>query len=171
MPSYTAEYSTKVNAAMKAAGEKDCPACNGTKKREGKPCVACAGTGKVPSMFGSKYAVEVEFKTPPMIEQMRAMEEAGNTGGGLTVDTKDRLLRLCVMGRQVKISYDGKELGSFVCNDLMVPWDSFPVVAENPVALQLMYNLAVSSVMEKWLPPRTGTPAVAAQQTSGQKGS
>jgi hypothetical protein len=121
-----------------------------------------------PHDFLSKYRVDVEINDPPLIEQLKAMDEAAKLGGDMSVETKERLARACIKGREVKISYDGKLLGSFVTNSGLDPWDSFPVLKENPSSLSLLFDLCVSALMEKWLPPQVSAPPVAA--TPGRKG-
>jgi hypothetical protein len=162
MEKYTSKYTRLIGEQMKASSEKDCPACKGTGVAGKDPCLACKGTGKIADKFIERYQWEVDFKFPPVLEIVRSMDEAVSNQGTISIETKDRLLHLAIIGRPAKLSYDGVELGSFVSNSKEDVWDNFPVLADNPSALRLLMDLALSFVMSKWMPPQVGAPTAAA---------
>jgi hypothetical protein len=158
----TSNYTRLIGEQMKASSEKDCPGCKGTGIAGKDPCLPCNGTGKVADKFIDRYEWVVDFKFPPLLEIVRAMDEAVSSGGLISIDTKDRLLHLAIIGKPAKLNYDGVELGSFVSNSKEDVWDNFPVLADNPSALRLLMDLALSFVMSKWMPPQVGAPSAAA---------
>lgn len=112
------------------------------------------------------------FNDPPLRDINDILDEAAATGGQIPTAMKERLLRKMVQGKLIKVRYLEKELGSFTLNDDMtvvppreVPFESFPVLREHPSAYRQLLSLAISTVLEKSLPPQivsSPTPSPAA---------
>jgi hypothetical protein len=122
----------------------------------------------VPPDFLSKDKIEMDMRVPPLIEQLKAMDEAARLGGEMSTEMKDHITHLSVLGREVRVSYEDKLVGSFVSNSENDSWDNFPVMTENPPVLSLLHDLCVFAIMSKWSPPRASTQPAAANLTPGQ---
>lgn len=127
----------------------------------------------IPQGWSEGYRFEFDGWNDPPLKDIVSMLDSGSDSG-VTVEMKEELLRKMISGKTVKVSFRGKELGSFALNDGMMPvvpgqppvrtpFESFPVLRENPTAFRQLLSLAVSAVMEKCLPPQIATPPAAAQ--------
>ena len=166
---YTSDFITVVADKLRKAGTSTCQACKGTGKVAGSVCSECKGAGLVPSGFRKRYRVEVELKMPPLIECMRAMDEAKRNNGDLSIDLMDKILHYSIIGRPVKAFYDDVEIVSFVINNMNEPWDNHSQLVEHQQVLGLLYEMATSNIMLKWLPPPASTPQTAANAIGGSK--
>jgi hypothetical protein len=122
----------------------------------------------------ARYEIDVDpdWGEPPLLEVARVLTEIPKNGGwDLPVELQDKILRYSVVGRMVKISYDGRLLGAFQMNDLREPFENHPVLKNNPGVLPLLMKLALYRLREKSMPPMPKDPTAAAQQTPGSNAS
>jgi hypothetical protein len=112
------------------------------------------------------------FGMPPVIETAKVLGEIGKVGSltGVSDLTRERVMRYAILGKLTKVSYNGKEIGSFVMNKFEDVLDNFPVLRENPGAVLILENVAMAHLLQKSMPPRIGGQATAAG-TSGPQGS
>ena len=90
------------------------------------------------------YSIEIDsFNTPPVLEVVRFIQDAMNE------ERQDQIARHCIKGKDVKIMLEGEQVGSFALNDLNAPWDIFPVLADNPLALILILETCAGYILKK----------------------
>ena len=123
-----------------------------------------AGTG-TPEV--EDYVVEIDgFGMPPMMEVVRVLTEIGQAKGvSIPMESKVMVMRYGIVGRQVKVSCKGRELGSFKMNSLNDNLEIFPVLTENPVVVMLLMRMTLANLIEKSMPLQPSGPAAAAGTT------
>jgi hypothetical protein len=104
------------------------------------------------------FSIEVPegFATIPVIEIARAY-------GNITeFETREKITRLSILGKQVKIILEGQEVGAFIMNDMSDKFDGFPVLSQYPYALIVLFDICVGDMVKKSLPPLKNTGAMQA---------
>jgi hypothetical protein len=135
-------------------------------------------------IYNSKYVVETtkeftkyikekdsfsqfEFEIPngfalvPVMEICRSISEYDN------LKYQEDITRYCIIGKQIKVKLDGKEVGNFIMNRLDDKWESYEVFMKYPLALFNLKEICMAYITKKLLPPQrntlTPTPAGAMQ--------
>ena len=73
------------------------------------------------------YTVDIagDVTLPPVLEIVRYLTEYAS--GSLSPESKERILRTAIIGKQVTISYRGKQLGAFTMNQMSDLFDAYEV--------------------------------------------
>jgi hypothetical protein len=128
----------------------------------------------VEANWSSHYSFEFEgFNEPPLMDVVEMLDSTSESGE-IPMHLRERILRTMINGKKIVVKYRDKELGAFILNAPQpmpgqplpkpTPFESFPVLAENPAAFRQLLNLVIATVMEKSLPPQTVTPPAAARR-------
>lgn len=90
------------------------------------------------------FALEPDgFKMPPVLEVLRFMRDL-NDG-----DAQERNCRWCLMDRTVRLKVNGQQVGSgFTFSDMNAPWDIYPEIKANPLALKFLFELTGAFVLK-----------------------
>jgi hypothetical protein len=120
--------------------------------------------------FLQDYAVEVDaFNDVPLLEQMRYIAEMGN--GAESLELKEKVAKISVVGHAVTVSYKGQKIGSFTVNDLSNRFDDHEILRKHPAAYSLLLEVCSRKIVEKYLPPRAESDPPAAAAGNGTQGS
>ena len=109
------------------------------------------------------YSIDVEpnFSMPPVREVVNFVSNPGDE------DLQDRNARFCILGKVVKIMYDGSVVGTGMqFNGIDDPWDLWGSLRDHPLALITLRELAAAFVLKNSVPPRKKGPAEAAGQAT-----
>jgi hypothetical protein len=111
-----------------------------------------------PDYDAAVYTIEVDdvFKDPPILELCKFMQDTAD------IELQDRMVRYCVLGRQVTVYLDGESVGSFRRNGFDDAWEVCPVINEHPIAYKLLADIVVCYLLKKSTPPRKKTSTSAA---------
>ena len=111
-----------------------------------------------PDYDAAVYTIDVDelFKDPPILELCKFMQDTAD------IDAQDRMVRYCILGRQVTVYLDGESVGSFRRNGFDDSWDAIPVINEHPIAYKLLADIVVCHLLKKSTPPRKKTSTSAA---------
>ncbi len=131
-----------------------------------------ARLNKIPRDFQKEFAFEVDgdMGMPPLLDVVRYLTEMGERDG-LSVESKEKILRHAILGRKVTIAYRGKDLGSFTMNSMSDPLEAFDPLRNNPSAVLLLMEITSNRMVEKSLPPQEGDPLAAAETRGSQPSS
>ena len=123
---------------------------------------------KSPRDFQKDYTFEIDgdMGMPPLLDVVRYLTEMAEKDG-LSVESKERILRHAILGKRVTLTYRGKELGAFTMNAMNDPLEAFDPLRNNPAAVMLLMEITSNRMVEKSLPPQDSDPPMAA----GTKGS
>jgi len=120
--------------------------------------------------FLQDYAVEMEsFNDVPLLEQMRYIAEMGN--GADSVEMKEKVAKLSLVGKPVTVLYKGQKIGNFQLNDMTNRFDDQEVLRKHPAAYSLLLEVCSRKIVEKYLPPRAESDPPAAATPNGTPGS
>jgi hypothetical protein len=111
------------------------------------------------SSASDRYSIEIEpgFGMPPVRDVIAFISAPHD------VDLQDRNARFCILGKTIKIKFDGELVGNGMqFNDIESPWDLWPDLAKHPMALITIRELAAAFVLKNSIPPRKKGPAEAA---------
>ena len=125
---------------------------------------------KIDDDFLKGYVIDIDgdMAIPPLRDIVRYLTEYAS--GTLGYESKESILKQAILGKKVTIHYKGRDMGSFVMNNMSDPFDLFEPLKRNPTALMLLMELATSAMVGKSLPPQVESgQTVAAAST--QKGS
>jgi hypothetical protein len=126
----------------------------------------------VPKNFLSGWKIEVDgdMNMPPVRDVVRYLTEMGN--GGLSDDSKEKILKSAILGKKVSLHYFDRDMGSFVMNSMSDNFDNFDCLKNNPTALMLLYEITSAKMVEKSMPPQTRSdPQAAAGMPGSQRSS
>ena len=99
------------------------------------------------------------FNNPDILDLMDFL------GGTADKSACDKLVRQCVVGKNVTFYMDGDSIGSIRMNNVNDPWSVFPVFADYPMAYKTLADVVTIYLLKKSKLPRkkgTGPGAVAA---------
>lgn len=107
--------------------------------------------------FGDGYKIHVDFSMPPVILCARFMRilMSGKLDEEENQNFRDQMLHRMIVGKDVKISFNGVEVGAFKINGLDDNWDAFEIFHQHPVAFSTLQNVAEAWLLGKYKPPRT----------------
>lgn len=89
------------------------------------------------------------FNPIPVMEQVKAYNLVMKN----PIKVGERLTRIMITKKPIKISLEGKEIGCFSMNNENDPFDIFPVFKTHPSALNALFDVCTGDFFLKYLPP------------------
>jgi hypothetical protein len=100
-----------------------------------------------------QFSIDIDggFAKPPVLSICRAMNE------GMNFDHQVELTKYCILGKNVKIYLDEKEIGNIIMTSVDAKFDVFPVFEEYPMSLQCLIDTCIAHISKKYLPSLKNT--------------
>ena len=125
------------------------------------------GMAEVIAQFEKDYesaeiAMDLDGDTFGNPDILDLMDFLGDTGDKSKID---KMVRQCVIGKNVSFKLDGDPIGAIRLNGIADSWASFPVFTEYPMAYKTLADIVTVHLLKKSKLPRkkgTGPGAVAA---------
>lgn len=99
----------------------------------------------------SLYSIEVDpgFQMPPVRKIVSFISDTENE------DLQDEIAKYCILGRTVKIKFDGDFVGPGICfNSINDPWDLWSELSSHPLAPITLRESASAFVLKNSIPQR-----------------
>ena len=102
----------------------------------------------------AEYTIEIDqtFKDPPIVQLCKFMQDTAD------LEMQDKMIRYCVLDRQVTVYLDGVNVGGFRMNGLADAWEVIPVINEHPKAYKMLADIVTGYLAKKFTLPRKKIP-------------
>ena len=108
---------------------------------------------KLPPDWVRDYQIDVEdYTLPPLLDIVQYLTEFAENGGRFSASSKEKIVRVAIFQKPVKVKYKGEDLPGFTMNTSNELFDAHETLRKHPAVLMLLQQTAVARMLEKSLP-------------------